>query len=268
MFCRSIQKKYRPAFLKAGRYFIDIEQVCKPGSVFDNNLSTRRVAAELQPPGRDRRAAVMPLCGVASDRVYIAAKSPPRWWALTPPFHPCHPRKGRRYLSVALSLKSPSAAVSSYPALRSPDFPREQPFGLSPLLSGLLDGCLFKSPEESILQRDAIGIGGDGAGKNHDRLYQRPDPDGRSGNTAGKKSAYQRNQNLDQTLLGIAQIKVVDTKISHKNSQKAGNQTGFLPVYRGCGVWIASLRIPLKTGLWTAGRGAGARIGRAMLLRI
>ena len=31
--------------------------------------------------------------------------------------------KSRRYISVALSLRSPSAAVSRYPALRSSDFP-------------------------------------------------------------------------------------------------------------------------------------------------
>ena len=53
---------------------------------------------------------------VASGRVYIAVRSPALWWALTPPFHH-HPRKRRQYISVALALRSPSAAVSSYPAL-------------------------------------------------------------------------------------------------------------------------------------------------------
>ena len=32
------------------RFFPYIERVCKPGSVFDSHLSTRRVAAVLQPP--------------------------------------------------------------------------------------------------------------------------------------------------------------------------------------------------------------------------
>ena len=40
--------------------------------------------------------------------------------------------KIRRFLSVALSLESPPAAVSSYLALRSPDFPRAGPFGAPP----------------------------------------------------------------------------------------------------------------------------------------
>ena len=35
----------------------------------------------------------------------------------------------RRFISVALSLKSPSPAVSRYPALRCPDFPQTAPFG-------------------------------------------------------------------------------------------------------------------------------------------
>src|SRR3989339_335557 len=34
----------------------------------------------------------------------------------------------RRYLSVALSLKSPSPGVTRHPALWSPDFPRILPF--------------------------------------------------------------------------------------------------------------------------------------------
>ena len=60
---------------------------------------------------------------VASDRVYIAVQSPALWWALTSPFHPY--RKNRRYISVALALESPPAAVSSCPALWCPDFPHD-----------------------------------------------------------------------------------------------------------------------------------------------
>ena len=50
-----------------------------------------------------------------------------RWWALTPPFHPCpHPSKGAAggLLSVALSLGFPRLAASQRPALWCPDFPR------------------------------------------------------------------------------------------------------------------------------------------------
>ena len=47
--------------------------------------------------------------------------SPSARWALTPPFHPY--LHSRRFISVALSLRSPSAAVSRHPALRCSDFP-------------------------------------------------------------------------------------------------------------------------------------------------
>ena len=50
-----------------------------------------------------------------------------RWWALTPPFHPCPCPTGGRWavsLSVALSVGSPRLGVTQLPALWSPDFPR------------------------------------------------------------------------------------------------------------------------------------------------
>jgi hypothetical protein len=46
----------------------------------------------------------------------------PRLSTLTPA------RRQRRYLSVALSLKSPSVGVTHYPALGSSDFPHARPF--------------------------------------------------------------------------------------------------------------------------------------------
>lgn len=49
---------------------------------------------------------------VAPNRVYMAAQSPARRCALTAPFHPY--LQCRRYISVALSLGSPPAAVSRY----------------------------------------------------------------------------------------------------------------------------------------------------------
>ena len=52
--------------------------------------------------------------GVAPDRVYIDGQSPAVGCALTAPFHP-YRAKARRYLSVALFLKSPSAGVTRYP---------------------------------------------------------------------------------------------------------------------------------------------------------
>ena len=76
---------------------------------------------------------------VASDRVYIAVQSPALWWALTSPFHH-HPTNVRQYISVALALRSPSAAVNSYPALWCPDFPHE--LKTFPLPHSLLNNIL------------------------------------------------------------------------------------------------------------------------------
>ncbi len=45
--------------------------------------------------------------------------------ALTAPFHPYRENRGGIF-SVALALGSPPAAVSSYPVLWCPDFPRGQ----------------------------------------------------------------------------------------------------------------------------------------------
>src|ERR671919_1388681 len=53
-----------------------------------------------------------------------------RWWALTPPFHPC-PRRLRRVfaggglLSVPLSVGFRRLGFPQRPALRCPDFPRD-----------------------------------------------------------------------------------------------------------------------------------------------
>ena len=93
-----------------------------------DHLSRLYVAAQLMPPTGIRRAdaaLLRPVNGVASDRVYICAKSPVRRWALTSPFHP-YPFG--RFISVALSLRSPSADIIRYPALWSPDFPHNNTF--------------------------------------------------------------------------------------------------------------------------------------------
>lgn len=62
----------------------------------------------------------------------MAAKLPVRRCALTAPFHPCHARLHavRRFLSVALSLGLPPAAVSSYRSLVKPGL--SSPQGLPP----------------------------------------------------------------------------------------------------------------------------------------
>ena len=49
-----------------------------------------------------------------------------------------------RYISVALFLKSPSAGVTRYPCLWSPDFPHRRPFGLPTRLSVLLAQIFYR----------------------------------------------------------------------------------------------------------------------------
>ena len=98
------------------------EQNCKPGSVFDSHLSRRTVASTLKPPlGSGRASLDASNHGVAPDRVYSDGHSRAVGCALTAPFHPYLTPYGapkgdmRRYLSVALFLKSPSAGVTRYP---------------------------------------------------------------------------------------------------------------------------------------------------------
>ena len=98
-----------------------MELVCKPGSVVNGYLSRRGIAPTLKPPFEAHRAdALLRLVLLRIEFTGSASLLTDRW-ALTPPFHPY--RKKRRYISVALVLRLPSAAVSRYPALRSPDFP-------------------------------------------------------------------------------------------------------------------------------------------------
>ena len=107
--------------------FMKADQTYKPGSVFDNDLSWPQVASRLQPRFRKhdgppyRFLLVLLRIGFTGPFcLQNAGELLPRLSTLT-----C--RNGRRYISVALSLRSPSAAVSSYPALWSPDFPHISP---------------------------------------------------------------------------------------------------------------------------------------------
>jgi len=86
--------------------------VTKPISrvlVWCTHLSLHGVAAACSgslaplPPVKTAGPANPSLVGVASDRVYIAAQSPVRWWALTSPFHPYR----RKQASNNTHLSSP-----------------------------------------------------------------------------------------------------------------------------------------------------------------
>ena len=61
------------------------------------------------------RASLCFLCGVAPDRVCSDEYFRIIGCALTAPFHPYRIKKTRRYISVALFLKLPSAGVTRYP---------------------------------------------------------------------------------------------------------------------------------------------------------
>ena len=143
--------KKRPRF--SGGAFYD--RVCKPGSVIDSHLSRRTVAGALQPPSRKQPGKPCFLCGVAPDRVYSNGRfhTPlgellPRLSILTssaqtsypsprrkrqvsviplrrlPPQNirfAGHPFLGlRRFISVALFLRSLWAGVTRYPCPAEP----------------------------------------------------------------------------------------------------------------------------------------------------
>ena len=89
-----------------------------------------RVACAFTLPPRENTAGNRRACarshGVASDRVYM---TPPVTKGMVSSYlaFPSLPL-ARRFISVALFLRSPSADVIRYPALRSPDFPRHTTF--------------------------------------------------------------------------------------------------------------------------------------------
>ena len=98
-----------------GSFYYSAEKTCKPSSVVCDNLSRRHVAMPLKPPV----GSVGPT--ITSQSVlhrigFTWQRGSPRSGELLPRLSTLT-GKIRRYLSVALSLKSPSAAVSSYPVL-------------------------------------------------------------------------------------------------------------------------------------------------------
>ena len=124
------------------------EQNCKPGSVFDSHLSSRRVAAAIQPPreqsGRlwkPRLVSFRSHSGVAPDRVYSGGRFRAVGCALTAPFHLYLKsiQPFRKSISVALFLRSLSAGVTRYPCPMEPGLSSQT--GLSPRLRD----CLFYS---------------------------------------------------------------------------------------------------------------------------
>lgn len=97
--------------------------VRKPGSVVDGHLSRMHVAVHLKPPVGTIGQIIVPV-GVAADRVYRPPMLP---WDVVSSYLAFPPLRKReslpRYISVALSLKSPSPDVIRRPVLCCPDFP-------------------------------------------------------------------------------------------------------------------------------------------------
>ena len=123
--------KIAPADLmrSAGAYCCD--QVCKPGSVFCSHLSRPSVAAGFKPPPRDGRVGLMcPSTALlrieftASFRLRTMGELLPRLSTLTALL--------RRYISVALVLRSPSAGVTRYPCPMEPGLSSRTGFHLVP----------------------------------------------------------------------------------------------------------------------------------------
>ena len=109
------------------------EQACKPSSVIESNhLSCGSIADAVMPPVGDSAEQAGPAYAVVPRSVllrigFTGRGGSPRAGELLPRLS-ILTGHARRFLSVALSLRSPSAAVSRYPALWGSDFPHKVAF--------------------------------------------------------------------------------------------------------------------------------------------
>lgn len=94
------------------------DRVYKPGSVSDSHLSSRRVAAAIQPPPRKQPGQPCFLHGVAPDRVCSDGRFHAIGCALTAPFHPYRQ-------SYSLSVRVAYRSLRERP-LRRADCNREE----------------------------------------------------------------------------------------------------------------------------------------------
>src|SRR6266508_4052398 len=121
-----------------------LQQACKPDSVEGDHLSRPPVARWLERRtrllGGPRHRSPFPL---APHGVWLAAVSPRRWWALTPPFHPYL----RRLRRVFRRWRSPFCAT----------FHRLSPSGVSPASCPSVSG-LSSSRERLAVTRPASSI--------------------------------------------------------------------------------------------------------------
>ena len=108
---RTGKKNGRESFLQS---VFGYERDRKPGSVLDDHLSRPRVTAGLKRLRRTRRAADLPPLHLAPGGVYSGNRLPGFRVSSYLAF-PSLPSRGRRFISVALSLESPPPAVSRHP---------------------------------------------------------------------------------------------------------------------------------------------------------
>ena len=97
------------------------DPVCKPSSVLDGHLSRRTVSGTLERIISRRRANA---CSHFLHRAGFTGTSSRQDVCELLPHISTLARKNVRYISVALSLKSPSPVISRRSALRCSDFPR------------------------------------------------------------------------------------------------------------------------------------------------
>ena len=113
------------------------EQNCKPGSVSGSHLSTRRVAAVLQPP-RERSGQPIAPIPVLLRIEFTASDTLEPTGALLPHLSTfSHIATGSLFLLHFSSDRS-GRALPVILALWSPDFPHSGPFGLAARLSVIL----------------------------------------------------------------------------------------------------------------------------------
>ena len=139
-----------PKFILHSAFCIlSCNRVCKPGSVLDSHLSCRTVAGTLHATSRRRpgqpcvsSTVLLRIEFTAPDSSQPAGELLPHLSTLAPAAQ--GPQK--RYISVALFLKSPSAGVTRYPCPVEPGLSSRWAFRPSraaarPGCSGILSDC-------------------------------------------------------------------------------------------------------------------------------
>jgi len=116
----------------------------------------------------------------------------------------------------------------------------------------------------SVFQWDSLPVHRNGTGQDHDALYNGPDLDPNGGDTAADHAADQGGAELDHSLLGVAQVKIVDAQRAEEKGEEAGCQLGFLlRESGGSGLLVkGSTALDAVNGI---GIGGGAAVGTKVI---